>query len=342
MLLDIMRMVSSTGTIANFSQALWVVFAFVLCSKNVNGGNNGLALEDEVVSIYSKNFTNIPKDREPFYVKVHRCVLNMKYDGYNVPGLEYYPQPTKMKEIEIVVPDLKNYKKFYKYIVYDHISCNWKKWLGQPMNFDLHKNLTSNEINETEFKSKVNYNPPNVRGCNDYCKNQQPRFYVHSEPMAVNIDQLFIPLKQCLPGCKATENILNVRTKLKTGFYTHFIIIKHTSCNPWSPSTQSQADSNLLAVLNTSKSQSFTKHQRESDEDIKHILLNKGLFLYITSPKMIFAAFVLTIVLISILILDCSLCCRKKGIMYLLLTCGKKKECKDCIKSKQTMIEMIV
>ncbi|XP_046841501.1 uncharacterized protein LOC124435554 isoform X2 [Xenia sp. Carnegie-2017] len=308
-------------------------FRICLMQQNVNGGNNGLALEDEVVSIYSKNFTNIPKDREPFYVKVHRCVLNMKDDGYNVPGPERYPQPTKMKEIEIVVPDLKSYKKFYKYIVYDHISCYWKEWSGQPMNFDLHKNLTSNEINETEFKSKVKYNPPNVRGCNDYCKNQQPRFNVHSEPMAVNIHQLFIPFKQCLPGCKATENILNVSTKLKNGFYKHLKIIKHTSCNPWSPSTQLPADSNLLAViLNTWKSQRLNKHQRGSDA---------GLFLYITSPKMMFAAFVLSIVLISILILDCNLCCRKKGIMYLLMTCGKNKECEDCIRRRQTMIEMV-
>ncbi|XP_046839442.1 uncharacterized protein LOC124433694 isoform X3 [Xenia sp. Carnegie-2017] len=250
-----------------YTKALCMALIFVSNSKNANAESRGLALEDEVVSIYSKNFTNIPKDREPFYVKVHRCVLNMTDDGYNVPGLEYYPQPTKMKEIEIAVADLKSYKKFYKYIVYDHISCNWKKWLGQPMNFDLHKNLTSNEINETEFKSKVKYNPPNVRGCNDYCKNQQPRFNVHSEPMAVNIDQLFIPFKQCLPGCKATENIRNVSTKLKNGFYKHLKIIRHTSCNRWSPSTQSQTDSNLLAVLNISKSQSLNKHQRGSDED---------------------------------------------------------------------------
>ena len=105
-----------------------------------------------------------------------------------------------------------------------------------------------------------------MRGCNDYCKNQQPRFNVHSEPMAVIIDQLFIPFKQCLPGCKATENILNVTTQFKNGFYKHLKIIKHTSCNPWSPSTQSQTDSNLLAVLNTSKSQGLNKCQRGSDE----------------------------------------------------------------------------
>ena len=49
-----------------------------------------------------------------------------------------------MKEIEIAVPDSK-YKKFYKYIVNDYISCHWKKSSGPAINFDLHKNLTSNE-----------------------------------------------------------------------------------------------------------------------------------------------------------------------------------------------------
>ncbi|XP_046839456.1 uncharacterized protein LOC124433702 isoform X1 [Xenia sp. Carnegie-2017] len=173
-----------------YTWIMFVVFVFEI-SEKVNGRDHGLdfvngrwkypaivpVLKQEVVSIYNENFTDIPKDREPYYVKVQRCII----DKDKIPICVFcWPQPMTLTEVEIVVPDLKNYTKFYKYIVYNHTSCYMSTNLT-ALNFDQHKNLSSNEINETEFTTKVKYNPPNVRTCNDYCKHPQPRFHLHSE-----------------------------------------------------------------------------------------------------------------------------------------------------------------
>ncbi|XP_046839447.1 uncharacterized protein LOC124433698 [Xenia sp. Carnegie-2017] len=217
-----------------YTWVMLVVFVFEISAK-VNGTNHGLVLKQEVVSIYDKNFTDIPKDREPYYIKVQRCIN----DKDNVPTcLLCWPQPMTLTEVEIVVPDLKNYTKFYKYIVHNHTSCYWKNTLTAS-NFNLHKTLSSNEINETEFTTKVKYNPPNVRTCNDYCKHPQPRFHLHSEYTMVFLPYLFIPFTQCLPGCKATETMKIVKTKILDGSIQIEVIKEHKSCNLWSTTQQS-------------------------------------------------------------------------------------------------------
>ncbi|XP_046841515.1 uncharacterized protein LOC124435558 isoform X4 [Xenia sp. Carnegie-2017] len=211
------------------------IICVVFMSKNVHSKPKKRAtidkpvLEQEVVSIYNENFTDIPKDREPYYVKVQRCVI----DKDNVPTCRLcWPQPMTLTEVEIVVPDLKNYTKFYKYVVYNHISCYWKKTLT-ALNFSLHKSLSSNEINETEFTTKVKYNPPNVRTCNNYCKHRQPRFNLHSEYTKVDLNDLFIPFTQCLPGCKENEKMKSVERKFHDGSIRLEVINEHESCNLW-------------------------------------------------------------------------------------------------------------
>ncbi|XP_046841523.1 uncharacterized protein LOC124435564 [Xenia sp. Carnegie-2017] len=296
-------------------------------SKNVHSRTKNNAtidetvLEQEVVSIYNENFTDIPKDREPYYVKVQRCIMEKD----KIPTCPLcWPQPMTLTEVEIVVPDLKNYTKFYKYVVYNHTSCYMSTKLT-ALNFDQHKNLSSNEINETEFTTKVKYNPPNVRTCNDYCKHLQPRFHLHSEYTNVELKFLFIPFNECLPGCKATNDTESIQTQTLDGSTLYELVRKHSSCNFWNTKVHKSQHSNNIC----------------SDPESRPQVLNKGLFVYITSPKLMLVAFILSTVLISILILDCNLCHRKKGIMYSIKSCGKNEECKDCVRRQQTMIEMV-
>ncbi|XP_046841497.1 uncharacterized protein LOC124435552 isoform X1 [Xenia sp. Carnegie-2017] len=319
------------GVFKNFIYTCIICVVFM--SKNVHSEtdnkttNNKPVLKQEVVSIYNENFTDIPKDREPYYVKVQRCVIKKE----KIPACSYcWPQPMTLTEVEIVVPDLKYYTKFYKYIVYNHTSCYWNDTLT-GLNFNLHKTLSSNEINETEFTTKVNYNPPNVRTCNDYCKHPQPRFHLHSEYTKkceyknVDLNYLFIPFTLCLPGCKATEKPKIVTTELLDGSKPIEVIKEHKSCNLWNKEVQ--------------KSTSY--RSRPSDPESRPLVLNNGLFVYITSPRMMLVAFILSTVLISILILDCNLCHCKKGMMYSIKSCGKNEECEDCVRRQQTMIEMV-
>ncbi|XP_046841513.1 uncharacterized protein LOC124435558 isoform X2 [Xenia sp. Carnegie-2017] len=303
------------------------IICVVFMSKNVHSKPKKRAtidkpvLKQEVVSIYNENFTDIPKDREPYYVKVQRCIIKKEK---NPTCSLCWPQPMTWTEVEIVVPDLKNYTKFYKYVVYNHTSC-YMSTNSTALNFDQHKNLSSNEINETEFTTKVKYNPPNVRTCNDYCKHPQPRFHLHSEYTKVLLNYLFIPFTHCLPGCKATEKMKIVKTVTLDGSTPYEIVRNHSSCNFW----------------NTKVHKSPLSNNRSSDPESRPRVLNKGLFVYITSPKMMLVAFILSTVLISILILDCNLCHRKKGIMYSIKSCGKNEECEDCVRRQQTMIEMV-
>ena len=89
-----------------------------------------LDLTEEVVSIYGENFET-PESREPYFITTHRCVKQC---------INGWPNATSWKEIEIVVPDINNQTKFYKYVVNDHTSCA----CGDTEQ-KLHKKLASNE-----------------------------------------------------------------------------------------------------------------------------------------------------------------------------------------------------
>ena len=79
-----------------------------------------LGLRREVISIYNENFTT-PKDRDPYFIEVYRCVtVNLEYlaeCGHK------YPVPHTWTNITIVVPDLGKNSTFYKYVIYNHTSC---------------------------------------------------------------------------------------------------------------------------------------------------------------------------------------------------------------------------
>ena len=69
-----------------------------------------------------KTFTT-PKDRDPYFIEVYRCVaVDTFYDVFNC-GADKYPVQRTWTNITIVVPDLGNRSKFYKYVIYNHTSC---------------------------------------------------------------------------------------------------------------------------------------------------------------------------------------------------------------------------
>ena len=76
----------------------------------------------EVISIYNENFTT-PQFRSPYFIEVYRCVALATIDDEFECGSDNYPVPHNWTEIEIVVPDLSNEEKFYKFIIYNHTSC---------------------------------------------------------------------------------------------------------------------------------------------------------------------------------------------------------------------------
>ena len=91
---------------------------------------------EEVVSIYNEDFTT-PESREPYFIKVHRCIKACWNRSIDMPVA------LTQEEIEIVVADINNQTKFYKYVVYDHISCVCRN--STQIN-KLHKtDLVSNE-----------------------------------------------------------------------------------------------------------------------------------------------------------------------------------------------------
>ena len=76
----------------------------------------------EVISIYNEEFTT-PKDRDPYFIEVYRCVAVDTLNDQKKCGDDKYPVPHTWTSITIVVPDLGQTPKFYKYVIYNHTSC---------------------------------------------------------------------------------------------------------------------------------------------------------------------------------------------------------------------------
>jgi hypothetical protein len=99
----------------------------------------------EVISIYNDDFTT-PPSRPQYFIEVYRCV---KLD-FGECGSSAYPVPKTTNEIEIVVPDITNKdrdssykKKFYKYVVHNHTTCQCGNF--KYRNGTLYKTITNNE-----------------------------------------------------------------------------------------------------------------------------------------------------------------------------------------------------
>ena len=61
------------------------------------------------------------------------------------------------------------------------------------------------------------------------------------------------------------------------------------------------------------------------------------MLVYIGSPKLVLAAFLLSLVLFAILIVDFTLCHHKKGLLYALVSCNndKNNSCQNCTGSSR-------
>ena len=78
-----------------------------------------------------------PKDRDPYFVEVYRCVKVDIIKYHNACRGDKYPVPNTWTEIQVVVPDFANEKRFYKHVIYNHTSCK----CGDPTDRKLRKNL---------------------------------------------------------------------------------------------------------------------------------------------------------------------------------------------------------
>ncbi|CAB3988097.1 Hypothetical predicted protein [Paramuricea clavata] len=203
------------------------------------GANSDGRPYEEVVSIYNGDFTT-PESREPYFIKVHRCIKACWHSSIEMPIA------LTQKEIEIVAADINNQTKFYKYVVYDHISCKCHN-VTQIIEINkLHKtDLVSNEVNETEFKAKLPNNPENLRNCSpsSFCSKPQPRHKLnpYSGLTAIVQDQRYIFFNQCLPGCGATTENKDMKTTSLSGADKYISIKTDTECWPYTKSTQRQS-----------------------------------------------------------------------------------------------------
>ena len=67
------------------------------------------------------------------------------------------------------------------------------------------------------------------------------------------------------------------------------------------------------------------------------------MLVYIGSPKLVLAAFLLSLILFAILIVDFTLFCHKKGLLYALVGCNndKNNSCQNCIRSDRIDITTV-
>ena len=89
-----------------------------------------------MVSIYNDDFAT-QLSRPQYYIEVYRCVKVQFGECFSGGGYGY-PVPKTTQEIEIVVPDITNRdrghgdnKTFYKYVVYNHTSCQCGRFVDR-------------------------------------------------------------------------------------------------------------------------------------------------------------------------------------------------------------------
>ncbi|CAB4023523.1 Hypothetical predicted protein [Paramuricea clavata] len=270
----------------------------------------------EVISIYNDDFTTPPSTPQ-YFIEVYRCV-KLDFGECSGTGPSTYPVPKTTDEIEIVVPDITNKdrsdkKKFYKYIVHNHTSCqcgNIKYRNGR-----LYKTITNNEVSEAYFKAKFSKNPVNlIRLCN-VCNSAQPRYKLHPKHFNVVLPYKYLAYQQCLPGCVVVRNeTSNKQTSMVFGSPVNIPLTNDISCKAYDGAKTQQQHKNNPEKLKSSSSEPPVGNSSGKEA-------NYEILVYIASGKVTLAAFLLSLVLFTILIMDFTLCRRKKGFLYALLGC---------------------
>ncbi|CAB4017521.1 Hypothetical predicted protein [Paramuricea clavata] len=311
-------------------------YVTVLCLVMVFGlqdsvNANGCTTAEEVVSIYGANF-NTPKSREPYFVRIQRCVMG----NNNLPCWFWsVPRENSRKEVEIVVPDINDKTKFYKYVVYNDTACECQ-CSGAQNSVTQHKRLASHEVNETEFTSKLAMNPENLRACNRsaYCSKPQPRYVINTWGVESEPQWRYIKYHQCLPGCKSTTTISEYKFENLRGEPARTqTVSEDLACSPY---VQEKPGERATLINGRSPNDGSLEASDETKPQNEMII-------YIGSTKLLLAAFVLSTILLSILIVDCNLWHRKKGILYNILCCQKYRremDCQDCAERRQMMIDV--
>ncbi|CAB3997878.1 Hypothetical predicted protein, partial [Paramuricea clavata] len=238
----------------------------------------------EVISIYKDDFTT-PPSRPQYFIEVYRCV-KLEVGECSSSGPSTYPVPKTTNEIEIVVPDITNKdsdssdkKKFYKYVVHNHTSC-------QCGNLKYR--------NGRLYKTIAIYN-------NEVVKNETP----------------------------------NKQTDMLSGSSKNVLLTNDISCKSYDGAKTQQQGQNHPQKLKRSSSEPPVGNSCDQEP-------NYEILVYIASGKVILAAFLLSLVLFTILIMDFTLCRRKKGFLYALLGCKSDDAdhvCQRCSERNRKCIE---
>ncbi|CAB4027508.1 Hypothetical predicted protein [Paramuricea clavata] len=222
-----------------------------------------------------------------------------------------YPVPKKIKEIEIVVPDTTNKdrdsqnEKFYKYVVYNHTSCTCGNLKYRDSK--LYKTITNNEVSEAYFKAKFSKNPVNLMRVCNVCNSTQPRYQLHPDHFNANPQSKYLAYRQRLPGCVVVQNNTSYEETSKTfNKVDNVLLTNDILCEAYDGAKTQQQGKN--------DPQKLKSDQRDQEA-------NYEILVYIASGKIILAAFLLSLVLFTILIMDFTLCHRKKGFLYALVAC---------------------
>ncbi|CAB4032867.1 Hypothetical predicted protein, partial [Paramuricea clavata] len=250
----------------------------------------------EVISIYKDDFTT-PPSRPQYFIEVYRCV-KVEVGECSSSGPSAYPVPKTTNEIEIVVPDItnkdrdsSNKKKFYKYVVYNHTSCQCGKltYRNGPPNGRLYKTITNNEVSAAYFKAKYSKNTVNlIRVCN-VCNNAQPRYKLHPKHFNVDLQYKYLAYQQCLPGCVVVKNeTSNKQTSMLSGSSVNVPLTNDISCKAYDGAKTQQQGKNNPQKLKSSSSE--TPVGNSSDQDANYEIL-----VYIASGKVTLAAFLLSL-----------------------------------------------
>ncbi|CAB4026845.1 Hypothetical predicted protein [Paramuricea clavata] len=271
----------------------------------------------EVISIYDDDFVTSPS-RPLYFIEIYRCVKLEMGDCHS--GQHGYPVPKTTDEIEIVVPDITNKdrdsskKKFYKYVVYNHTSCTCGT-LIKYRESTLYKNITNNEVSEADYKASYTKNPVNlIRACN-ICNSAQPRYKLHPKHATAVSRFIYMEYQQCLPGCVVVRNkTSNKQTSMVFGSPFSVPFTSDILCEAYDGTKTQQEDKNHPQMLKSSPSKASFGNSSGQEP-------NYEILVYIASGKVILAAVLLSLVLFTILIMDFTLCRRKKGFLYALFDC---------------------
>ncbi|CAB4032605.1 Hypothetical predicted protein [Paramuricea clavata] len=293
----------------------------------------------EVVSIYNDVF-DTPPSRPQYFIEVYRCV-KVDFGECTSSGPSGYPVPENIEKIEIVVPHITNCKdqnstyktKFYKYVVYNHTSC--KCGTIKFRHSTLYQTITNNEVEarklnklKTELNKAAYLGWKTTRSWNAlkqsrtgedlsqirYCSASLPEHDCPKRPEKFSV---------ALKNNTSTDQITLINNKVTFVNLTSDISCKANdgkNAEPQlCPNPTTQNSSNPITQNIMPRHGKLLRSSEDGNPRDKKS--NHEILVSIASGKAILVAFLLALLLFTILIMDLTLCRRRKGILYALLGC---------------------